>query len=71
MHPIARALPVPYVFEALRAIAQGRSFDPLLLFVATGLAAAYVVAAAWVFTRVYRHALRTGLIARYSAETIT
>jgi ABC-2 type transport system permease protein len=59
------------VFEALRAIAQGRSFEPLLLVLGTGLAAAYVVAAAWVFTRVYRHALRTGLIARYSAETIT
>jgi ABC-2 type transport system permease protein len=70
MQPIAHVLPVPYVFEALRAIAQGRSFEPWLLLVAAGLAGVYVVAAAWVFTRVHRHAVRSGLIARYSAETI-
>jgi ABC-2 type transport system permease protein len=29
----------------------------------------YILLAGWYFTRIYRHAVRTGLIARYSAET--
>ena len=71
MHPIARALPVSYVFEGLRAIAAGQPFAPGALAIGAGLAALYVVAACWTFARVYQHAVRTGLIARYSAETIT
>ncbi|HTM02445.1 MAG TPA: ABC transporter permease [Vicinamibacterales bacterium] len=71
MHPIARALPVSYVFEGLRAIAAGQAFAPGSLAMGAGLAALYVVAACWTFARVYQHAVRTGLIARYSAETIT
>lgn len=71
MRPIARALPPSYVFEALRAIAAGESFQPWSLLAGGVLAAACVVAAGWVFLRVHRHAVRTGLIARYSAETIT
>jgi ABC-2 type transport system permease protein len=35
------------------------------------LAAATIVLAGWAFVRVYRHAVRTGLLARYSAETVT
>ena len=34
------------------------------------LAVGYILLAGWFFTRVYRHAVRTGLIARYSAETL-
>jgi ABC-2 type transport system permease protein len=71
MHPIARVLPVSYVFEALRAIAAGQTFQPRALAIGTGLAALYVLAACWLFATVYRHAVRSGLIARYSAETIT
>lgn len=71
MQPIARILPPSYVFEALRAIVLGQSFQPASLVVGGALAIAYVVAAGWIFTRVHRHAVRTGLIARYSAETIT
>jgi ABC-2 type transport system permease protein len=33
------------------------------------LALLYILLASWYFTRIYRHAIRTGLIARYSAET--
>jgi len=71
MHPIARILPPSYVFEALRAIVTGGPFQPGSLIVGGVLATAYIVAAGWIFTRVHRHAVRTGLIARYSAETIT
>ena len=35
------------------------------------LAALDVLLAAWFFRRVYRYAVRTGLIARYSAESVT
>jgi len=71
MQPIARAMPPAYVFEALRAIVLGRPFRGTSLLIGTALAVAYVAAAGWIFTRVHRHAVRTGLIARYSAETIT
>jgi ABC-2 type transport system permease protein len=71
MQPIARILPPAYVFESLRAIVTGGTLHPLSLLIGAALATAYVVAAGWVFTRVHRHAVRTGLIARYSAETIT
>ena len=71
MHLIARVLPVSYVFEGLRAIAAGQPFAPGSLAVGAGIAVLYVVAACWTFARVYQHAVRTGLIARYSAESIT
>jgi len=35
------------------------------------LAALYLLLMARAFTGVYRHAVRTGLIARYSAETVS
>lgn len=34
-----------------------------------GLAALYILLATVFFVRVYRHAVRTGLLARYSAES--
>src|SRR3954468_6093022 len=71
MHPVTRVLPPSYVFESLRAIVTGGRFNPVSLLIGVGLATVYVVTAGWIFTRVHRHAVRTGLIARYSAETIT
>ena len=35
------------------------------------LAVLYIGLACWFFTRIYRHAVRTGLIARYSAESLS
>ena len=35
------------------------------------LAVLYLLGACVVFVRVHRHAVRTGLIARYSAESVT
>jgi ABC-2 type transport system permease protein len=31
----------------------------------------YIVLASWLFAAVYRYAVRTGLIARYSAESVS
>jgi ABC-2 type transport system permease protein len=71
MQWMAHALPPSYVFEGLRAIVERQAWQPATLALAVALAILYVLCACWVFTRVYRHAVRTGLIARYSAETIS
>jgi ABC-2 type transport system permease protein len=71
MRPVSRLLPPSYVFEQLRAIVAGRPPSWGALAFAAALAVAYVLAAAWIFARVHRYAVRTGLIARYSAESVT
>jgi ABC-2 type transport system permease protein len=43
----------------------------MTLLYATLLSTAYIAAAAGLFTRIHRHAVRTGLIARYSAESLS
>lgn len=70
MHAIAWLLPPSYVFEGMRALVAHKSSSPGLLAVGGGLAVLYVILAGWVFTHVYGRAVRTGLIARYSAETV-
>jgi ABC-2 type transport system permease protein len=67
----ARLLPPSYVLEAMRMIVRGESPSALTVLGSAGLAFVYILAAGWFFTRIYRHAVRTGLIARYSAESLT
>ena len=71
MQWLARLLPPSYVFEGMRAVVSGHSFNAELLTVAFALAILYILAAYWIFARVFRHAVQTGLIARYSAETVS
>jgi ABC-2 type transport system permease protein len=71
MQAIAQVLPPAYVFEGMRTILAGGSVPVRTLVWGSALALAYVLAACWAFIRVYRHAVRTGLIARYSAETVS
>ena len=71
MQYVAYALPPSYVFEGLRGVVSGRGASVITLAFGAAMAAAYVVLAGWYFTRMYRHAVRTGLIARYSAETVS
>ena len=66
----ARLLPPAYVFESMRSIVSGHGASLSGLYISIGLALFYVVLAGWFFTRIYRHVVRSGLIARYSAETI-
>lgn len=70
MRLISYLLPPSYVFESMRAILAGHGMDVASLGVGISLAVLYVVFACWFFQRTYRHAVRTGLIARYSAETV-
>jgi ABC-2 type transport system permease protein len=71
MQAIARALPPSYVFEAARAIVEGSTPSLTDLAVGGALALAELAAAGWLFARVHRHAVRTGLLARYSAESVS
>jgi len=71
MRYVAYGLPPSYVFEGMRAVVAGRVASWGLLAWGACLAAAYVLAACWFFARVYRQAVRTGLVARYSAESVS
>jgi ABC-2 type transport system permease protein len=71
MQAVARLLPPSYVFESMRAIVAGRAPSLGALGVGVALAVLDIVLAAWLFARVHRYAVRTGLIARYSAESVS
>jgi ABC-2 type transport system permease protein len=71
MQTIAYALAPSYVFEGMRAIVMRQTFPASHLLWAAGLAALYILLATAFFVRVYRHAVRTGLLARYSAESVS
>jgi ABC-2 type transport system permease protein len=71
MQAISKALPPSYVFEGLRAVAAGKGVSWPVLGAAAALSVVYVVLAGLFFARVHRYAVRTGLIARYSAESVT
>jgi ABC-2 type transport system permease protein len=71
MQAIATILPPSYVFEGMRAVVGGSPppWDRLAL--GGGLAVIFLVLACVFFFAMYRTVIRTGLIARYSAETVT
>ena len=69
MQYIAHLLPPSYVFEGMRSIVLGNKFSGMVLVWGICLAILYILLAGWFFSRVYRHAVRTGLLARYSAES--
>lgn len=71
MQPLSLALPPSHVFETLRTITQGGQADYGALLLALGLSLVYLAAAAAFFAHVHRLCIRNGLIARYSAESVT
>ena len=71
MQLVARLLPPAYVFEGMRAIVMGGAVSRVSLVIGGVLAVIDVLMASVFFTRVYRQAVRTGLIARYSAESVS
>ena len=70
MQAVAHVLPPAYVFESMRSIVAGHPGSPSGLAAGACLVVVYIAAACRVFASVYRRAVRTGLIARYSAESI-
>ncbi len=71
MQTISHILPPAYVFESVRAIVSGRAFPGIYLIAGIGLDVLYILLAYLFFSRTYRYAVRTGLIARYSAESVS
>lgn len=71
MQWLARLIPASYVFEGMRGVLAHRTMAATPLAIGSALAALYLLLMARAFTGVYRHAVRTGLIARYSAETVS
>ena len=70
MQAVSHMLPPAYVFEGMRAVVAGKGVDPASLALGGGLAVLYLLLACLYFASVYRYALRSGLIARYSAESV-
>jgi ABC-2 type transport system permease protein len=71
MRLIGELMPASYVFEGLRAAVAGKPFDAASLCVGAALALLYLAIAGWVFGWVFRHVVRSGLLARYSAESVS
>lgn len=71
MQVLARLLPPSYVFEGMRGILSGGATPATALLGGALLAPLYLLLACWFFSRIYHHAVRTGLIARYSAESLS
>src|SRR6185437_51782 len=71
MQVVSHALPPAYVFTGMRDVVAGKPAPWDQLAIGGGLALAYLALASLFFAAVYRFAIRTGLIARYSAETVT
>jgi ABC-2 type transport system permease protein len=71
MRAIGHLLPPSYVFEGMRSIVAGRSFEAATLAIALAIALIEIVIAGWIFSRVFRYAVRSGLLARYSAESVS
>lgn len=70
MQQVARYVPPAYVFEALRMPAEAHAAMMQPLVWGLVLATAYVGLAYGIFVRTFKTAVRTGLLARYSAESI-
>lgn len=71
MQWLAHIIPPSYVFEGMRGVLRGHTIAGTQLAIGSALAVLYLLLMAQLFTSVYRHAVRTGLIARYSAETVS
>lgn len=69
MQAVSHILPPSYVFEGIRAIVRGAPWNPSSLAIGFVLSIFYIGAAGLFFHHVFRVVVRTGLLARYSAET--
>jgi len=63
-------VPPTYVFEGMRGVVAGHGAQLTSMLICAALTALALLAACRAFLHVYHHAVRTGLIARYSAETV-
>jgi ABC-2 type transport system permease protein len=71
MQALSYLLPPSYVFEGMRAVVAGGPAPGRSLVPGAVLGVVYLLCACALFARVYARAVRTGLIARYSAESVS
>ncbi len=71
LQPLARILPASWLFESLRAIVKAQPVPDHSLLIGCLLSILYIFLASLFFRMQYYHAVRTGLVARYSAETLS
>jgi len=71
MRFLSRLLPPSYVFESMRSIVLKGPGSPGALVWGAALDVIFLLLASWFFRSIYQHAVRTGLIARYSAESLS
>jgi ABC-2 type transport system permease protein len=71
MRVIGHCLPPSYAFEHLRTLIKGAEVSIAATLPGLGLAVFWLILAGLLFAGVYRSVMRSGLIARYSAEHIT
>ncbi len=69
MQAVGHLLPPAYVFQGMRAALAHRPFSAGNLALGGAIALFDILLAGYFFARVFRHAVRTGLLARYSAES--
>jgi ABC-2 type transport system permease protein len=70
MQQVSRLLPPSYMFEAMRSIVSGGSASWTQLSIGLAIALAELALAFWIFAYIFRGAVRSGRLARYSAEGI-
>lgn len=71
MQWVGHLIPPSYVFQNIRSVVAGGRVSWGELAIGAALAFFYMLLASWFFSRMYRHAVRTGLIARYSSESLS
>jgi ABC-2 type transport system permease protein len=71
MQYVSRILPASYIFEGMRDVVAHKTVSILPIILGGGISLVYILVAYWSFSRVYKYAVETGLIARYSAESIS
>jgi ABC-2 type transport system permease protein len=70
MRYVSMLLPPSYVFEGMRSIISRGATDYTGLLLGGALTVLYLFLAALFFRRVFRQAVKSGLIVRYSAESV-
>lgn len=70
MQQVGQVLPPSFVFENLRTIVAGNPPSGTALVTGLALSVLYILLACGFFAYVYNRAIKTGLIARYSAENL-
>jgi len=71
MQYVSIILPPSYVFEGVRKVVSGSEISGNSLLTGGLLAGLYIILSCWFFAWIYRQAVRSGLIARYSAESVS